>query len=195
MNQNNPLELIQIWLENEKLLGSTLPARVVLATATTDGIPHSRTVAIREISDKGIIFFTQKGTRKVIEISQNPHASMTLWLPMQQKQVILDGIISPLTSQNNLHYWKTIPREQQIRFFTYAPLSGQSIPSLTILEEQARQLTDRFKNQDIPMSGYYCGFHLIASSIFFYTLGSHTFSEVYEYQYHDEQWAKQMLSP
>lgn len=190
-----PLLIMRNWMDKEKELGSASPNRVVLATSSPEGIPHSRIVAIREITPDGVLFFTQQGTRKVTELTQNPHASMTLWLALQQRQVILEGIVKPLTPSENEKYWATIPREQQLRFFAYAPTSGQAIPSISVLDNQLDALAHKFLGDAIPMSTYYCGFHLTAESMYFYTLNSDTFSEVLKYQKQQDDWVKQLLSP
>jgi Pyridoxamine 5'-phosphate oxidase len=57
-----------------KNAGSIAPNRAVLATATDTGTPHSRIVAIREMAQDSILFFTQKGTRKEKELRKNPKA-------------------------------------------------------------------------------------------------------------------------
>ncbi len=51
------------WLNKEKKLE---PEYVVLATASKEGIPSTRVVHLREINEKGILFFTQQETKKVI---------------------------------------------------------------------------------------------------------------------------------
>lgn len=191
----HPLEKMKAWIELEKMKGSENPNRIVLATTSEDNVPHSRIVAIREITNQGILFFTQRETQKVKELSINPHASMTLWLPQQQRQVILEGCVKPLTLAENRYYWTTIPREQQLRFTAYAPISSQPIPSLTLLSEKYEDLKSTFKDRDIPMSDYYCGFHTIASSMCFYTLGSEHFSEVIRFEYRHGKWSQNLLSP
>lgn len=193
--ENTPFPIIREWIEEEKKLSPANPQRIVLATAGKDGFPHSRVVAIREISLQGIIFFTQKGTRKVVELTENPKASMTLWLPQQQRQVLLEGSVFALTDEENESYWNKLPREQQLRFFTYAPTSGKTIPSPLFLDEQQKVLEKKFVNNPIPMSPFYCGFHLIADKIFFYTLNPQTFSEVHKYERSQKGWQKQLLSP
>ncbi len=89
--QNNPFNRIDHWINNEKRLGSEEPDQVVLATVSKEGLPHSRVVALRQISEDSIVFFTQKNTKKVDDLAVNPYASMTLWLPLQQKAVVLEG--------------------------------------------------------------------------------------------------------
>jgi pyridoxamine 5'-phosphate oxidase len=183
------------WIEEEKALGSTSPDRVVLATCSSEGIPHSRIVAIREITQEGILFFTQRGTKKVAELMHNPYSSMTLWLALQQRQVILDGIANPLTKNENESFWDTLPRERQLRFSAYAPTSGQVIDSVEVLEHQLNMLTEKYLGNAVPMCNDYCGFHLIAETICFYTLVDNTFSESLRYKKEQNEWIKQLISP
>lgn len=112
----NSLSMIHEWLGEEKKSGSPEPDYAVLATSSTNGVPSSRVVHIREINEKGILFFTQLETRKVTELSENPSASMTIWLPMQQREIVLDGSTEKLTRDENQSYWKSISRDRQLRF-------------------------------------------------------------------------------
>ena len=73
-----PMEKMRTWIEEEKKLGSVEAASVVLATASASGEVHSRIVAIREITEVGILFFTQKQSRKTKDLRENSSASMTL---------------------------------------------------------------------------------------------------------------------
>jgi pyridoxamine 5'-phosphate oxidase len=191
----NPFVKIQEWLNKETELGSYDCNRVILATASKKGIPHSRVVAIREINEQGVLFFTQRGSRKVVELNENPFASMTLWLPAQQREVILDGHVQTLNSHENIDYWNALPRDRQLRFNTYGPTSGKIIHSLTELENKYAELSAHFHQQKIPISESYCGYRLIPETIYFYTLGTETFSEVVRCKNMQEKWLAEMLSP
>lgn len=182
------------WLAKEKELGSENPDRMILATASVQGMPHSRVVAIREISPKGILFFTQTVSRKVKDITENPVASMTLWLALQQREVIADGVIEPLTQEENLYYWNTLSRERQLRYSAYSPTTGQPITSIKELEKVYLTLSEKFPTT-LPMSEFYCGFRLVPNTFYFYTLGIETFSEVIQYVRDQDTWRTQLLSP
>jgi len=186
--------LINNWLENEKSLGSAYPNRMVLATAGKDAIPHCRIVAIKEILNHSIIFFTQKETRKVKEMNENPSVSATIWLPLQQREVILDGEVEALTHDENIHYWEKMLPDNRLRFFTYAPVSGMPISSLRELEDRYELLKNQINGSDVPMSDFYVGYRLKPKTIVLYTLGTDTFSEVYRYQLINGEWSKQLIS-
>lgn len=190
-----PFEIINEWLEKEKSLGSPYPNRIVLATAGQNAIPHSRVVAIREITNDSLLFFTQYGTRKTLEMKENPIASATIWLPLQQREIIIDGSIEKLAQEENLKYWKELPREQQLKFTTYAPISSQPIKSNNELEDKYQALTMQYKDSAVPMTDYYCGYRLIPDKFYFYTLGTETFSEVFKFEKIANQWHKELISP
>jgi pyridoxamine 5'-phosphate oxidase len=68
-----PLVTLNRWIEEEEQAGAVNPQQAILSTDTVNAIPHARVVAIREISsDQGLLFFTQKETKKVAELTQNP---------------------------------------------------------------------------------------------------------------------------
>lgn len=184
---------MQEWLEIEKQLGSQDADRVILATASAAGKVHSRVVAIREITEAGVLFFTQRATRKVADLTENPSASMTLWLPLQQREVILDGITQPLTSDENNFYWDTLPYERQVKFTMHR--SGKQISSLIALENEYQVLLNTYRHEKVPISDSYCGYRLTPEIIYFYTLGVETFSEVIKYSRLDLGWEKELISP
>jgi len=191
-----PFKQIKEWLEKEKSLGSSNPDRFVLATTSKNAVPHSRIVAIREIDDKSILFFTQGGTRKVKEMNENPLASATLWLPLQQREVVMDGTIEALNMNENEHYWKTLPRESQLKFLAYAGTSGQAIDSINLLNDKHKSLANQYQNTEIPMNAkLYCGYRLVPEIIYFYTLGVESFSEIIRFSLKNNRWQQQLLSP
>lgn len=190
-----PVKLINEWLAKEQELGSKQPNRIVLATAGRDGIAHSRIVAIREIAEKGVLFFTQRASRKTREIAENPLGSMTLWLPLQQREIVLEGKIEAIPREENEYYWSKRPREMQLRFSAYAPTSGQVLSSLDELEEKYQEILHRSGDKAVPMSEDYCGYWLVADTLVFYTLNDDGFSDVMRYRKVGEDWLIERLSP
>jgi pyridoxamine 5'-phosphate oxidase len=180
-------------LNKEIQLGSPDPNRVVLATASATGKVHSRIVAVREMTEAGILFFTQRATRKVIDLRENPSASMTLWLPLQQREVILDGVTQALTEEESHVYWDTLPFERQVKFTLHR--SGKQILSLTELENEYQTLLNQYRNKKVPMSDSYCGYRLCPEIIYFYTLGVEKFSEVVKYSRAHSTWTIELISP
>lgn len=190
-----PFTQLNQWLEQERSLGAPNPQQAVLATATKAAVPQARVVAIREIDEKGFLFFTQKGTRKVQALNENPVAALTFWFELQQRQVVVEGSVMALSEVENERYWQTYPRVAQQRFHSYAPTSSQVIASKAILERKRERLSIVFKDNPIPMSEHYCGFLLKPESMVFYAYRLDELSDVVQYRRLDDAWQQQLLSP
>lgn len=190
-----PINQLINWILEERQQGVINPQQAVLSTATNDAVPHARVVAVREISEEGLVFFTQKGTRKVVELHSNPQAVMTFWFEVLQREVILEGIVAALLPEENEHYWHSYPREAQIRFYSYAATSSQPINSKMQLEEKRQSIATQYQDKALPMSEFYCGFKLIPQRMVFYAYRTDELSDVYEYLQVENNWTKTRLSP
>lgn len=190
-----PLTLLNAWLTEENQAGAPNPHQAVLATCAKDAIPHARVVALREIDERGLLFFTQLGTRKVKEITENPIATITFWFELFQREVIVEGNVSPLTAAENLQYWTGYSREAQIRFYSYAPTSSQQITSKTVLENRKLAIANEYNDKDIPLNPNYCGFRILPARFVFYAYRTDELSDVFEYRKQNDTWLKQWLSP
>ena len=192
---NNPIQLLKNWLDNESELGAPNSQQAVLCTATPDAIPHGRVVAIREISTEGLLFFTQKTTRKVAELIHHQQASIVFWLELQQRQVVVEGKAEALTVSENLYFWESYPREAQLRFYAYAQTSAQAIASKAELENKKQLIASEYQDQPLPIHPHYQGFRLKPNRFVFYHYRTDELSDVIEYQYTSNAWARQLLSP
>jgi pyridoxamine 5'-phosphate oxidase len=192
---NYPLDLLNRWLSEEQQQGAPNPQQAVLATATTSAVPHGRVVAIREITNQGLVFFTQRGTRKVTELEENPRAAMIFWFELNQRQVLIEGTVTPLAHDENVRYWQSYPREAQVRFMSYAPTSAQPITSKQVLEAIKKQIEQDYQQIPLPMSAYYYGFLLQPERMVFYSYRADALSDVIEYQCSEHRWIQQLLSP
>lgn len=191
----NPLTQLNQWLGHERSLGAPNPQQAVLASATKAAVPQARVVAIREVDEKGFLFFTQQGTRKVQALNENPVAALTFWFELQQRQVVVEGSVVALSAEENERYWQSYPREAQLRFHSYAPTSSQVIASKAILERKRKELAIVFKDKPIPMSEHYCGFLLKPVCMTFYAYRLDELSDVVKYRWLDNTWQQQLLSP
>ncbi|KTD03427.1 pyridoxine/pyridoxamine 5'-phosphate oxidase [Fluoribacter gormanii] len=193
--QSNPIIELSLWLARERENGAPNPSQAVLSSISVDGVPHSRVVAIREISDEGFLFFTQKSTRKVNELKNNPRVSLVFWLELLQREVIIEGNALFLNHAENKKYWDSYPQWDQIRFLSYAPTSMQLIESKEVLEKKRQKIEASFLNKPIPLSPEYCGFLIRPERMVFYAYRQDELSDVWEYILKNNEWNLQRLSP
>lgn len=189
-----PIALLNEWMDNEKKLGSPFHNGGVLASSTTSSIPRSRVVEIKEVDERGALFFTQKNSRKVKDFSENARASLTFWLPLQKKQANLEGSIIKLDLSDVEEYWLRIPRHFQLKFSAYGPLTGQPIADHKVLTTRYTAIDNEYPHE-IPRPDDYVGYRLVPHVYFFYELSIENFSKCQRFTLSNSVWIEELLSP
>ena len=72
----SPLDAIAVWVEEAVARGVAEPGAMVVSTATPEGVPSSRTVLLRGISPGGLVFFSNRRSRKGRELATNPRCCL-----------------------------------------------------------------------------------------------------------------------
>lgn len=120
----SPVELFATWFSQAQAAETAEPNAMVLATAASDGRPSARVVLAKQIDEAGVVFFTNSESRKGGELAQNPRAALVFVWPVLQRQVRVEGGVSPLTDDENDAYFGSRPRGAQLG----AAASAQSEP-------------------------------------------------------------------
>ena len=97
------------WLEEAVRSEVTEPNAMVLATAGADGAPGARTVLLKGLDERGLVFNTNLRSRKAREVAENARASLVLaWLGLQ-RQVIVDGGVEVVAAEEADAYFASRP--------------------------------------------------------------------------------------
>lgn len=102
-----------------------------LGTVGVDKLPRLRTVVLRQINDNGYLcFYTDKRSKKVVHITENPNVSLLFYHPGKLLQVKIEGLASVVTDENRLqNMWKDIPESNKKDYTTdNAPGSSLNNP-------------------------------------------------------------------
>jgi pyridoxamine 5'-phosphate oxidase len=190
-----PIELLNTWISDEKSMGAAHAQHAILSSQGLNGASHGRIVAIREITNDWILFFTQKRTRKVSEIRNNNQVALTFWFERYAREVIVEGEASFLSEEQNAHYWDAYPFCAQIRFCSYAPTSGEPIDNKQLLEDKRRNLEQSSKDIVLPCSPDYCGIGIKPKRFVFYSYRLDELSDVWEYLIDNHKTIQRRLSP
>ena len=94
----DPLELFHAWIDGPE---------VALATAGRTGRPSVRMVLLRSADERGFTFFTNYGSRKGRELTENPHAALLFHRP--DLQVRVEGPVKPVEAAESDAYWASRP--------------------------------------------------------------------------------------
>jgi pyridoxamine 5'-phosphate oxidase len=153
----DPLEQARTWVDEAIAAELPLPNAMTLATATADGRPSSRTVLLKEIDDRGLIFFTDYDSRKGVEIAANPAVSVTFFWQPFSRQITLTGHAAPIDAQSSRDYFASRPRGSQLS----AAVSPQSQPvDRTELVERIVRLEEELDGSEVPMPEHWGGYRI-----------------------------------
>src|SRR5207253_2283874 len=109
-----PTEALAAWIDAAVAADVPEPTAMVLATATPDGEPSSRTVLLRGLGLDGLRFFTNQESRKGTELAANPACAATFRWDALQRQVNVRGRARLLPEADTAAYFASRPRGSQI---------------------------------------------------------------------------------
>ncbi len=156
---DDPIALLQSWLDLAIAAKLPEPNAMTLATATPQGRPSGRVVLLRQLDEQGLVFFTNYNSRKGQEISANPWVALTFWWGALEKQVRITGTIAKVTEAESLAYFQSRPRASQLG--AWASDQSQVIPDRQFLEAKLQHLQQQYpEGMDIPKPKHWGGFRV-----------------------------------
>jgi pyridoxamine 5'-phosphate oxidase len=154
----NPVKQFAKWHETVLKSGLKEPTAMTLATASKGGVPSARTVLLKGYDEKGFLFFTNYGSRKGRELSENPFAELLFYWMDLRKQVRISGRVEKISKEESKKYFKTRPLNSQIG--AWASRQSEIIPDRKFLEEKYKEYSEKYK-ENVPLPPFWGGFRLI----------------------------------
>ncbi len=189
----DPIAQFRLWFDEAAASGIPEPNAMSLATADSLGHPACRTVLLKDLDDRGFVFFTNYNSRKGAHLAANPRAALLFpWIALQ-RQVEITGQVEKLPPGESDAYFDSRPRGSRIG----AWVSNQSteIPSRTYLLERNREFEEKFAEGPIPRPDFWGGFRLIPSTMEFWQGGHDRLHDRFRYTLCNASWSRVRLSP
>ena len=189
---NNPLVEFKAWFQ-QALDAEVLEANaMVLGTVNASNRPSSRVVLLKEITDDGIVFFTNYASRKGQDIEANPSVSAVFFWAELERQVRVEGAVRKISEADSDAYFYSRPRISQAG----AVVSNQSqvIPGREGLDAQmAALLADESIKIERPK--HWGGYEIVVDRVEFWQGRPGRVHDRACYEKVDGAWVKSRLSP
>jgi pyridoxamine 5'-phosphate oxidase len=188
----DPLVQLRVWLD-EAARVVPLVGTVTLATATPDGRPSARQVLLRSLDERGLVFFTNRRSRKAVELAHNPRAALLFHWYELGRQVRVEGRVESASAEEEEAYWRTRPWES--RLAAWASPQSQPLAGRDELERRYREAEARFGTGDVPLPPFWGGYRILPEAVEFWQHRANRLHDRILYVRSGPAWRRERLGP
>jgi pyridoxamine 5'-phosphate oxidase len=175
------------------------PNAMVLATVSAAGWPRARTVLLKQYGPGGFVFYTNRTSTKGQELAANPRACLLFpWHPLQ-RQVIIQGHVTALTSDESEPYFHSRAHGSQVG--AWASRQSSVLGSRGELDERYEKLERRWpEGGTVPMPEFWGGYRVAAETVEFWQGRANRLHDRLRYRREgepgdDQHWVIERLAP
>jgi pyridoxamine 5'-phosphate oxidase len=189
----DPLNQFRFWFGQAQEAEIREPNAMTLATVSPDGQPWNRTVLLKKLDDRGLIFFTNFESRKARHIEQNPRVSaLFLWLGLE-RQIIVNGIAEKISTAESLAYFVTRPLGS--RLGAWSSQQSTVIKSRSLLEAKLNEMKEKFSDGKIPLPSFWGGYRIVPDTFEFWQGRQSRLHDRFLYSKTDTEWQIERIQP
>jgi len=189
----DPLAQFRRWYADAEAAGMRAPHAMALATAGPDGAPSVRMVLLKDVDERGFVFYTGYVSRKAGELDANPRASLLFYWDPLGRQVRVEGSVERVDAEESDTYFATRPRGAQLAAASSrqsAVLSGRDE-----LDARVAELGREFGSGDVPRPAHWGGYRLLPELYEFWQHREDRLHDRLRYRPADGAWTIERLSP
>lgn len=163
---SDPILQFSDWFDQARKIEIADPTAMILATVGNGGQPRQRTVLLKYYDEKGFVFFTNFESRKAQDIKDNAHVSLLfVWLDLE-RQVMINGTASKVSTAESAKYFMTRPKESQMA----AWVSSQSniLSSRQMLLQKFDEMKRKIGEGKVPLPSFWGGYRVEPDEIEFW---------------------------
>lgn len=165
---DSPFELLKAWMDEAIEQNVQEPYAMSLATCGADQKPSVRIVLLREVTDTGIVFYTNYESAKGQDIVENPNAEALFFWHELERQVRISGSIAKIDANKSAAYFQKRPHDSQVGAWVSQPQSGE-VANREVMEEAFVQLQKEYSDSmPVPTPEFWGGYEITIEAIEFW---------------------------
>lgn len=188
------LEQLRLWFTDASADPSVVEANAMqVATVDTAGHPSVRTVLVKGLDERGVVFYTNYESAKARDLDATPYAAAVLvWLSLE-RQVRLSGPVTRVDRAETEAYFASRPRGSQLG--AWASPQSTVVPSRAVLEDAARAIEERFAGSEVPAPPNWGGYRLAPEVVEFWQGRADRLHDRIRYRLDGDAWVIERLAP
>ena len=156
-SQADPLNQFGQWLGEAIAAEVPEPNAMTLATVASNLRPSTRVVLIKGFDERGIVWFTNYGSRKGQELAGNPYAALQFHWVELERVVRIEGAVEKVSAEESDAYFHSRPLDSRIG--AWASPQSEVIASRSVLVTNAAKYAAKFLLQP-PRPPHWGGYRL-----------------------------------
>jgi pyridoxamine 5'-phosphate oxidase len=169
------------------------PTTNTLYTTAENGQPSIRMLLLKDVDQDGFVFYTNLESRKGRELAANRRAAMNFHWSLMDRQVRIEGRVTPVSDREADAYFATRPRGSQIG--AWASRQSRPMERAGDLDARVLEFERKFEGQDVPRPPFWSGFRLEPSAIEFWRGRPDRLHERQLFIREGDGWRVQLLYP
>ena len=189
---SDPVVALRAWLEEAASVGPQADA-MTLATASADGRPSARIVLLRGLDERGLVFFTNKASRKGEELRANPRAALVFHWWNLGRQVRVEGPVEHVSPAESGAYWATRPRQSRVT--AWASPQSRAVGGRIELDKLVAEAEARYGDAEVPLPPFWGGYRVVPETVEFWTHRENRLHDRVRYARSGNGWRRERLAP
>lgn len=190
---DDPIARFRRWYQAARRRQVPLAHAMVLATADASGKPSARFVLMKQLDERGLVFFTNRGSPKGRDLAENPRAALVFHWAELRKQVRFEGSVAPVSEAEADADWAKRPRAH--RFESLASRQSASLRNRAELVARVASLRRELRGREIPRPDAWTGYRVAPEVVEFWSYRADRLHHRERYDRRRGVWRRRLLQP